>query len=200
MAPTSTLQRPMAGRWAAASRIARGAHSTTWGLHPRGTRLPGLEVGSRRHVGERAPLPLDSGLPMPSQRASCLQKTEDSLLPYGQMHCSCTTDGGSPNHLPMALLPPPPCLACPPDFMATAMQDCSCMFAIRAGLLLVHGAHGGAALTGSYSASKGFGRQGWQVVPAGRVGRGATPLRVDQTRCGNGGESVGHGAMPPRVG
>jgi hypothetical protein len=46
----------------------------------------------------------------------------------------------------------------PPDFAATTTQGGSCMFAIQAGLLLAHGACGGAASTGSCSARKGFGR------------------------------------------
>ncbi len=130
-------------------------------------------------------------------------------------------DGGRPNHLPMALPLPPPHPACPPDFAATATRGCSHTFAIQAGLLLVCGAHRGAASTGSCSASKGFGQQGWGVAPAGRIGRGAILprvsrmccgisrvgvcrgallLRVGWMRCGVGGVGVSRRAMLPRVG
>jgi hypothetical protein len=89
----------------------------------------------------------------PSRRGGCSS-------PHGRMRCSCTTDGGSPHHLPAASSPPPPRPACPPDFAATAMRGRSRTFAIQAGLLLVQGARGGAATTGSCSASDGFGRHG----------------------------------------
>jgi hypothetical protein len=58
------------------------------------------------------------------------------LVAFGRTRCSCTTDGGSPNHLPVALPPPPPRPACLPDFMATATQSRSRTFLIRAGLLV----------------------------------------------------------------
>ncbi len=135
-----------------------GSHST-WGLRPRRTHLLGLEVGSQQLVGGQAPS-LPGGCPQggctlsaPSQRGGCLS-------PYGQMRCSCMTDGGSPHYLPVASPPPPPHPACPPDFAATAAQGLSCTFAIRAGLLLTRGAHRGAASTGSCSASEGFGQRG----------------------------------------
>ncbi len=63
----------------------------------------------------------------------------------------------------------------------------SCTFAIRAGLLLACGTCGEAALTGSHSMSKGFGRQGHQATlpqggrtgeSIGRQGQQAMMLRV----------------------
>ncbi len=59
MAPTSTLRRPTGYR-PAASKIARGAHPSR-GSRPRGTRLPGLEVGGQQTVGAQAPPPPDGG-------------------------------------------------------------------------------------------------------------------------------------------
>ena len=125
-------------------------------------------------------------------------------MPYGQTRCSCTTDGSSLNHLPLALPPPPIRPARPPDFAATAMQGHSCLFAIQAGPLLTCRACGEAVLTGSYSMSKSFGRQGHQATsPQGgrteSIGRGANLPCSGGTRCSNDdscseeGNRFGHG-------
>jgi hypothetical protein len=153
----SSSQRPT-GRRPAASKIAQGAHST-WGSRPRGTCLPGLEVGSQQPVGGQAPLP-PGGCPQGGCTSSAPSQGGGCSLPYGRTHCSCTTDGGSLHHLPVASPPPPTRPARPPDFMATATQGRSCTFAIQAGLSLVRGACKGAASTVSCSVSEGFGRGG----------------------------------------
>ncbi len=89
--------------------------------------------------------------------------------------------------------------ACLPDFAATAMQGRSHMFEIQAGLLLARCTCRGADSTGSCSVSKGFGQQGWQAMPAGCIGHGATLPWVGQTRCGISRVGVGCGALLLRV-
>ncbi len=64
------------------------------------------------------------------------------------------------NHLPMALPPPPPCPACPTDFMATATWCRSHSLALRARMLCTNRTHWGAATTGSRCKSKIIGRAG----------------------------------------